>query len=83
VTPSSDPFQLERRGVEVTVSAAQLKQWIDDAASKKQWLILSFHDIDLSGSRYSIPPARFNEVIDYLAASGIPVIPVSLGIDSL
>jgi peptidoglycan/xylan/chitin deacetylase (PgdA/CDA1 family) len=38
--------------------------------------ILTYHSIDDSGSVISMPPATFRRHMDYLAASGIPIVPL-------
>ncbi len=83
VHPTSDPYQLERRGVTSSVTAAEAKQWIDNAIANKRWLILSFHAVDYSGTLYSTTPEVFNEIIDYLKSKNVPVVTTSEGIQSL
>ena len=83
VTPSSDKFQLERKGVTVGVTVAQVKSWIDTAVANKEWLILAFHKIDTSGEQYSTTPANFNAIVDYLKQKNVPVITVAQGVAAL
>jgi peptidoglycan/xylan/chitin deacetylase (PgdA/CDA1 family) len=83
VTPTSDRYQLERRGVESTVTVAQMKQWVDDAFANKQWLILELHRVDTSGDQYSITPDNFSQLVDYVSQKKIPVVTISQGTASL
>ena len=83
VTLSSDKYQLERQSMESNVTLAQTKQWIDNAIANKEWLILSFHQIDTSGVQYSISPTIFNQVVDYLKSKNIPVVTIQDGVKSL
>jgi peptidoglycan/xylan/chitin deacetylase (PgdA/CDA1 family) len=83
VTPTSDPYQLERFGLENTTTFAQAKQWIDDAVANKQWLILSIHDIRTSCTeRYCVSTAVYNQIVDYLADNDIPVVTVEEAFES-
>ncbi|MBI2024180.1 polysaccharide deacetylase family protein [Candidatus Giovannonibacteria bacterium] len=81
--PTSDPFQLPAFSVQVTTPISQVKSMIDNAIANKQWLILTFHQIDNGGEKYSITPANFNQIIDYLAAKNVPVVTVAEGIKDL
>lgn len=85
VTPSSDPYQLERRPVNSNISLTQLKQWIDQAAANKTWLILGIHDVlpSCGSNLYCTTTTTFNGMIDYLVQKGIPVVTTSQGIQSL
>lgn len=78
-TPNSDKFQLERRGVNLDVSADQVKHWIDNAVANKQWLILALHRIDYDGEFYGTTPEIFQEIVDYLKQKQVPVITMSEG----
>lgn len=79
----SDKYQLERQSMESTVTLAQTQKWIDNAIANKEWLILSFHQIDTSGVQYSISPTIFNQVVDYLKLKNVPVVTIQDGIKSL
>jgi len=83
VTLTSDKYQLERQSMESTVTLTKAEQWIDNAIAKKEWLILSFHQIDTSGVQYSISPTIFNQVVDYLKLKNVPVVTIQDGIKSL
>lgn len=83
VTPTSDPFQLPATSIQSTMTVAQIEGMIDNAIASKQWVILTFHQIDTSGGKYSITPSNFNQVIDYIVSKGVPVVTVSQGIQNL
>jgi peptidoglycan/xylan/chitin deacetylase (PgdA/CDA1 family) len=83
VTPTSDPYQLEDEEVQDTTSLAQVKAWIDDAATKKLWLVLTFHRVDQNCDTYCTSPQEFREIADYLKQKGIPVVTVSEGLQSM
>ena len=83
VTLSSDKYQLQRQSMESNVTFTQAQKWIDNAIANKEWLILSFHQIDTSGVQYSISPTIFNQIVDYLKQKNIPVVTIQDGIKSL
>jgi len=78
-TPSSDPFQIESPSLQVTDSPAAIEAQIQDAVQSHKWLVMTFHRIDDSGDQYSITPANFQEVVNYVSSHNIPVITVSEG----
>ena len=82
-TPDSVPLELERQGITNTTTLEEIKGWVDDAKENKKWLILSFHEINHSGNLYAITPELFNEVIDYIAQSDLPVVTATEGSRSL
>ncbi len=82
-TPASDPYQLERFGLENTTTFAQAKQWIDTAVANKQWLILSIHDIrGTCTERYCVSTTVYNQIVDYLADNSIPVVTMQEAFES-
>lgn len=83
VTTASDPYQLERQSIQNTTTLAQVKQWVDSAAANHTWLIMEFHGIENTGDQYSMTPALFNQVVDYVQQKGIPVVTISQGAAAL
>lgn len=79
----SDHYQLPRQGVINTTTVAQIKGWIDQAIAQKSWLIIAFHEVNTSGNALSITPANFNQVMDYLAQKGVPVLTIAQGMQRL
>lgn len=80
---TSDRLALPSRGVDVNTTVADVKGWIDTAIANKEWLILRFHRIDTSGVQYSTTPNTFNQIIDYLVQSNVPVVTMTEGIRDL
>lgn len=81
VTPTSNPHLLEYRELKNNTTLAQVKQWIDEAKSKKVWVILTFHAVrpDCTGDLYCSTPALFSQILDYLASTNLPVVTISEG----
>lgn len=83
VGPTSDRFALPSKGVEITTTVADVTSWIDAVIANKEWLILRFHDIDTSGSKYSATPDTFNQIIDYLTFKNVPVVTIEEGMNDI
>lgn len=83
VTPTSDPYQLEHHEIVKTTTLADVKSWIDEAASKKLWLIITIHEVNTTCNTYCVSPTLFNQIVDYLKTKNIPVITTSQGMQSL
>jgi peptidoglycan/xylan/chitin deacetylase (PgdA/CDA1 family) len=83
VTPTSDKYQLQNEEPLIDTSLSQVESWIDNAIANKQWLILTFHQINNDGTQYSITPQTFNSIVDYIVSKHIKVITVGEGISSL
>ena len=79
VTLKSDKLQLERQGITRDTTPDQIKTWIDNAIKNKQWLILSFHEIDHESDLYGTTPEILQAVVDYLVLKNVPVVTISQG----
>ncbi len=83
-TPDSDPYQLERFGIENTTTFSTIKGWIDQAATQKSWLILTIHEVEPTCTqRYCVTVSLLQQVIDYLGNKGLPVVTISQALESL
>lgn len=81
--PSVSKYQLTRFPILNSTTVAQVKVAIDQADANNEWLILMFHEVNTGGRTYAITPAKFNEIVDYVKAKGVPVVTVSQGAVSL
>lgn len=81
--PTSGAYQLEMYSVESNTPFDDVRREIDNAASRKTWLILSFHKVDATGDQYSVSPETFGRIVDYVKSKGVPVVTVSDGAGSL
>ncbi len=79
VNSASDPYRLESRTIQRGTTVDQIKSWVDDALENKKWLIISFHEINVSGNLYAITPDNFNQVVQYVVSKKIPVVTVEEG----
>jgi peptidoglycan/xylan/chitin deacetylase (PgdA/CDA1 family) len=83
VTPTSDKYELQNEEPVANTTFAQIQSWIDDAIANKQWLILTFHQIDTNGAQFSITPQMFNSIVDYLVSKHVKIITIGEGVSAL
>lgn len=79
-TKSTDRFGLLTQNIDATTTLDEIKAWIDTAKNDHSWLILTFHQVDTSGSDYGTTPGMLQNIVDYLNASSVPVKTMSEGI---
>ncbi len=79
----TDHYALRRQPMVNTTTFAQVKSYIDTARADKTWVVLLFHEIDNSGHQYSVTPALFQQIVDYLSQQNITPITVKEGITKM
>jgi peptidoglycan/xylan/chitin deacetylase (PgdA/CDA1 family) len=80
---ATDKFALKTQQMGTTVTFAEAKAWIDTAYDNKTWLTMMFHQIDNSGLSLAMTPALFQQIVDYVASKGIPVVTLEQGISQM
>jgi peptidoglycan/xylan/chitin deacetylase (PgdA/CDA1 family) len=78
-TATSDKYDLKSMCIETSNPVSQVKAEIDKAKANKQWFILCFHEILNGGDQWSMTPAKFQEIIDYVKSSGVKVVTMKEG----
>ncbi len=65
---ATNHYALHGRQVNRDTTVDEVKSWIDEAVTKKEWLILIFHRIeaDCSIDLYCATPTSLDEILDYL-----------------
>jgi len=48
--------------------------------STKTWVILLFHEVGTNGNQYSVTPAFFQQIVDYLKQKQITPITIGQGV---
>ena len=79
----TDHYALRRQPMVNTTTFNQVKNYIDTARADKTWVILLFHEIDNSGHQYSVTPALFQQIVNYLDQINITPITVKEGITKM
>ena len=73
---SKDNFDIYRLRVQNmldTTTAAQVKQWVEQAKADRTWLILVYHRVADDPEAYDTPKAEFTKQLDAIKQSGITV----------
>ena len=78
-TSTTDKYELKSSCIETSHSMAQIKSEIDKAKANNQWYILCIHEVKNGGDQYTMTPARFEEIVDYITSTGIKVVTVEEG----
>lgn len=76
---TTDKYDLKSHCIETTDSIASIKAQIDAAKANKQWYVLCIHEVKASGDQYTTTPARLQEIVNYIKATGIKVVTVKQG----
>ena len=70
--PYSD-YLIRTQQVQVGVSVAKVKKYIDTAIANKQWLVLTFHDIKGSPVDYDYTNANLDKIAAYVKSKNVQV----------
>lgn len=71
-----DPYQIVRKGVFSTTTAADVTTWCQEATVQGGWLVLVYHELSANPGFFSTTPARFDEHLQALAECGIASVTV-------
>lgn len=77
---TTDRYALTTQLVTATTTVTQVKNWIDIALANKQWLILTFHQVDNTGAADGTTPATLKAIVNYLQTKNALVKTVSEGL---
>ncbi len=79
-TSATDNYVLLEQEIQNTTTFADVKSWVDTAIAQDRWLVLTFHQVDDTGSQYGNSPALFQQIVDYVAATNVDVVTLEEGI---
>ncbi len=71
---NTNRFRLKRLEVDAGVEFPDVQRAIDDAITKKKWLILLFHRIDEDGYQESARHEMLQKIVDYIQSRNIAVV---------
>lgn len=80
---STNGYLLKTQSVENTTTIEEIQGWIDTAVKNKTWLILVMHQVDNTGSQYSITPQKLQSIVDYLKSNNVKAVTASQGVSIL
>lgn len=72
-TKATGRYALRVQNVGVGTTLADVQGWVNTAAADHTWLILTFHQVDLSGDTYGTTPALFQQMVDYVKTQPVQI----------
>ncbi len=82
--PFTPRYNLDDIRVDSTTSLASIEAEVDQAVADKRWLVLEIHDVlPGGGDTYTITPAFFQSLVNYIKQSGAQVVTLQSGLSSL
>ena len=76
---TTDKFGLRSQTLLATDALTNVTSQVDLAIARKQWLILTVHDVDIGGDLYFTTPTRFAEIVNYIKQSGVRIVTIAEG----
>ncbi len=77
---TDNKFLLKRYSMQNNTTLANVQQQVESARANKKWLILLFHGVENSGDTYSVTPALFAQIVEYLKNSGVRIVTTDQGL---
>jgi hypothetical protein len=74
VSPLARPFEIATRSIGSGISLATAEGWVNTALSHQEILVLTFNDITTTPTSVDWYIDRFQSLVDYCIAQGIPII---------
>jgi peptidoglycan/xylan/chitin deacetylase (PgdA/CDA1 family) len=78
-TASTDKYNLKSMCIETSNTLEEIKAQIDAAKAQKQWFVLCIHEVKSGGDQWTMTPAKFQEIVNYVKQTGIKVVTVQQG----
>lgn len=72
-TKATDRYMLRVQNVGVGTTLDDVKGWVTTALADRTWLILVFHQVDLSADAYGTTPALFQQMVDYVKSQPVQI----------
>lgn len=76
-TQNTDKMSLYIQVMTANTTLGQVQHWVDTAYENHLWLILMFHQIDTTGTAFSVDPTLFAHIVDYVRNKGIATVTMS------
>ncbi|HSX42396.1 MAG TPA: polysaccharide deacetylase family protein [Candidatus Saccharimonadales bacterium] len=78
-----DPYRIQSEYVTPQTTLADFQGWLDQAKNQNAWLVVMYHQVDNSGSAYSVTPALLTAQLQALQNSGLAVKTVAQALTEL
>ena len=83
VLGNSDAHNIIGVTVHSNTTVAQLKQAVDYAKAHNGWLVLTYHQAEEQGSKYSLAKDSLQKQLDYLSSTDVRIVTMGQVMDSL
>ena len=82
--PVKNPYNIKTEVLNNLTTLDAVKKMISKAKTERAWLILAFHQIDSSGTKYAVTPELFTQIVDEVEKSGLQIaLPIQVLTSSL
>ena len=78
-----DVYRIQSQYVTPQTTLNQFQGWLDTARSQNAWLVVMYHQVDTSGSEYSVTPSMLSSQLQALQNSGLIVKTVNEALSEL
>lgn len=68
-----DPYRIQAEYVTPQTTLADFQGWLTDAKTNNKWLVVMYHQVDVSGSDYAVTPTMLTQQLQALQTSGLAV----------
>lgn len=72
--PVTNPYHLKVQAVEWNTSPEKVAGWVKEASEKHYWLILMFHQVQETESRFAVTPQNLSRILDTIQESGLKTV---------
>ncbi len=66
-----NPYNIQSVIYDNSMKFGDIKNWIDQAIQTKNWLVLTFHQVDNSRGEYSVTPKLLEQIFAYVASHSV------------
>ena len=75
--PLLDPYAIKAYALRNYNTVEEVKEWVNQAINNKSWVVLMFHQVDSSGTEYSVSTQDFKSMMKIVSDSGVQVVPAN------
>ncbi len=76
-------YNIQAEHITPSTTITQFQSWLDEAKNQKEWLVLMYHQVDNSGSDYSVTPSSLSTQLQAIQSSGLTVRTVNQALNEL
>ena len=76
---TTDKFELRSQTLLATDALGDVTSQVDLAIARKQWFIITVHEVDVGGDLYFTTPTRLQDIVNYIKRSGVRIVTIAEG----